>query len=175
MQADVNNPVDDAAVASADAGSGAMLRAAREQRQLSVDEVAHELRLAPDIIVALEAGDFESLGPAVFVRGYLRNYAKLLELAPQKVLDEFPVAHVEPEEFRTMSLPREVKPGVNLHGWLLWSLSGVALLAAAVVFLASMQDSSPERRTAIATAPAKQARPEPAAAAPTAAALDSGV
>jgi cytoskeleton protein RodZ len=142
MQADARSDADNTIDT---AQSGPTLRAAREQQQLSVDDVAHSLHLSRELILALEAGDFEALGPPVFVRGYLRNYARLLGLPQHGVLAGFPAADVEPEEFRTMSLKTELKPGVNLYGWLLWSSIGLILLIAAIVLLIVMQDSTVER------------------------------
>jgi cytoskeleton protein RodZ len=146
MQADPRSDADSAVdAAQSGVASGPTLRAAREQQQLSVDDVAQSLHLSRELILALEAGNFEALGPPVFVRGYLRNYARLLGLPQHGVLAGFPAADVEPEEFRTMSLKTELKPGVNLYGWLLWSSIGLILLIAAIVLLMTVQDSTAER------------------------------
>ena len=66
---------------------GAELRSAREALGLSVSEVAHQLKLAPRQVEALEAGRFEALPGGTFVRGMLRNYARLLKLEPEPLLD----------------------------------------------------------------------------------------
>jgi cytoskeleton protein RodZ len=66
---------------------GAELRAARETQGLSISEVAHQLKLAPRQVEALEAGRFEALPGGTFVRGMLRNYARLLKLEPEPLLD----------------------------------------------------------------------------------------
>jgi cytoskeleton protein RodZ len=47
---------------------------------MSVADVSRQLNLGKPIITALETGDMDALPPAAFVRGYLRSYAKLLEL-----------------------------------------------------------------------------------------------
>ena len=90
------------------------LRAAREERGLSVDEVAHDLHLDRNIILALESADYEGLGAPVFVRGYLRSYARLLELPEEDIVAAFDAPEIEPDEFRTRSMHTEVKPGANL-------------------------------------------------------------
>jgi cytoskeleton protein RodZ len=59
---------------------GAMLAAARERSGLSLMQVAERLRLDIATLQALEAGRFQSLGAAVFVRGHLRRYGELLGL-----------------------------------------------------------------------------------------------
>jgi len=59
---------------------GRRLREAREARGLSREEVAAQLRLQLKHITALEEDDYDALPGQTFVTGYLRNYARLLEL-----------------------------------------------------------------------------------------------
>ena len=65
---------------------GAALAAAREALNLSVAEVARQLKLSVTQIEALEAGAYEKLPGPVFVRGFIRNYARLLRLDPEEML-----------------------------------------------------------------------------------------
>jgi cytoskeleton protein RodZ len=74
---------------------GSQLRAAREQLGLSVDDVVSKIKLAPRQITALEADDFKVLPETAFVRGFVRSYAKLLQLDPQPLLDALPTAKGE--------------------------------------------------------------------------------
>ena len=71
-------------------GPGAELKAAREGMDVSTREVADALNLPVNVIEALEADDFERLPPTVFTRGYLRSYARLLELSPESLLARYP-------------------------------------------------------------------------------------
>ncbi|MDO9063656.1 MAG: helix-turn-helix transcriptional regulator, partial [Sulfuricella sp.] len=66
--------------------AGKVLAEAREKLGLSVVEVARQLRLSPRQIEALEADDHASLPGKTFLRGFLRNYAKLLQLDPDPLL-----------------------------------------------------------------------------------------
>lgn len=65
---------------------GAQLAAVRQARNMGVGDVAHRLKLTPKQVEAIENDDFVSLGP-VFSRGFVRNYARLLQLDPQPLLD----------------------------------------------------------------------------------------
>jgi cytoskeleton protein RodZ len=65
---------------------GELLRSARRERTLSVEQAAEALRLDESVILALEGGDYEALGAAVFVRGHLKTYARLLGLSVDSVL-----------------------------------------------------------------------------------------
>ena len=49
---------------------GILLRAKREQKQLSIGEVSERLKLPARQIEALENGDYNSLPEPVFVRGF---------------------------------------------------------------------------------------------------------
>lgn len=68
---------------------GRRLRAAREGKGLSLEEAARELHLAVPRVEALEKGDPDGLPPAAFVTGYIRNYARLLGLPAEELVDEY--------------------------------------------------------------------------------------
>ncbi|MDR2173942.1 MAG: DUF4115 domain-containing protein [Burkholderiales bacterium] len=70
--------------------AGALLKEAREAAGLSIDEVSHFLKLAPRQVHALEQQDFASLPPRAFVRGFMRNYARFLNIDANVVLDVLP-------------------------------------------------------------------------------------
>ena len=70
-------------------GPGERLRKAREAKAMSLQDVAGSLRLGTDIIDALEKDDFQRLPEAIFVRGYLRNYAALLGLPGEELVEAF--------------------------------------------------------------------------------------
>jgi cytoskeleton protein RodZ len=68
---------------------GESLRQARETKGWSVDEVAGQLNLTPQRLTQLEAGAFDKLPGTTFARGYIRAYAKLLELDQSRLVQEF--------------------------------------------------------------------------------------
>jgi|SRR5579864_2786904 len=57
-------------------GIGARLRAAREQRGLTVLQAAERLHVDARVLEALEAENFAMLGADVYIRGHLRRYAE---------------------------------------------------------------------------------------------------
>jgi cytoskeleton protein RodZ len=133
----VDSPATAAAVAE-------RLRAARAARSLSVDDAAEALRLDREVVLALEAAEFDSLGAAVFVKGYLRAYARLLGLNEAEVVAGCQLSEPDPEEFRHVSKRREVKPGLNLPMLLLGGALMVLVLAG---LLALWPDSDPPAPT----------------------------
>ena len=74
---------------------GKALRAAREQMGLSVNDVANRIKFAPRQIESLEADDYAKLPEAAFVRGFVRSYARLLELDSTKLLASLPSSHAK--------------------------------------------------------------------------------
>ena len=71
-------------------GPGQRLRTARESLGVSPREVADALNLPLRVITALETDDYEGMPPSVFSRGYLRSYARLLELDAEALLAAYP-------------------------------------------------------------------------------------
>lgn len=69
-------------------GIGALLRRAREKKGWSTQDVSSRLRLMSRQINAIEEEEFSKLGPPVFARGFVRNYAKLLGMEPDELLDQ---------------------------------------------------------------------------------------
>jgi cytoskeleton protein RodZ len=83
----MNDMADSSELQVRDRGPGAVLAAARVAQNLTVADVARQLKLSANQIMALEAGDFERLPGPVFVRGFVRNYARLLKVDPDRLLD----------------------------------------------------------------------------------------
>lgn len=111
---------------------GQRLREAREAAGLSVDEVARRLHLSNTFVRALEQDDYDRLPEPTFIKGYLRNYARLLGLPAeevaamfQRVLDEDSSEQAD-EPVRPLKTPME---GRRRQSWL------VGAIAAAVVVL----------------------------------------
>ena len=65
---------------------GAVLRVARESAGMSVEEVADKLHLLQSVVSALEKDCYDRIRGEAFVRGYLRNYARLLGVDADEVL-----------------------------------------------------------------------------------------
>ncbi|MDC1097627.1 helix-turn-helix transcriptional regulator [Gammaproteobacteria bacterium] len=65
---------------------GEQLRAARMGYQWAIEDVAANLNLTVQVVKALEEGDHTNLPESAFVRGYLRAYARLMEIDENLVL-----------------------------------------------------------------------------------------
>jgi len=69
---------------------GRTLRETRQHLGLSVADVANQIKFAPRQIEALEADDFQHLPEAAFLRGFIRSYAKILQLDAHALLAALP-------------------------------------------------------------------------------------
>jgi len=101
------------AAARRTANPGELLRDAREQRGLSARQLADELHLDLKVIQALEANDFEAIGPAVYTKGYLRKYAEVLGLAPDEVLAQYHAFSGEPGMPQVLPTASALAPGAS--------------------------------------------------------------
>jgi len=59
---------------------GELLRAKREEKKLTVAQVHAETKISVEMIEALEDDDYSSFPSELHLKGFLRNYAQLLEL-----------------------------------------------------------------------------------------------
>jgi cytoskeleton protein RodZ len=66
--------------------TGQQLKRAREQKGLSVSAVADAQHLRPAVIHAIEDGDYEQIDSELFLKGYVRTYAKQVDLDPDAVI-----------------------------------------------------------------------------------------
>jgi cytoskeleton protein RodZ len=70
-------------------GPGKLLQVAREEKKLRPEDVAYEIRLTPSQVLALEEDDYSSMPEETYVRGYLRNYARLVGVPENDILLHF--------------------------------------------------------------------------------------
>ncbi len=111
----MESPVSPAPSASGiPASAGAALRVEREAQGLSVDDISQRLKLSAAQINAIETADHARLPGAVFERGFIRSYARLLKLDGAKLLE--PRAPAEPETATAQEADRHAAPIVQpLH------------------------------------------------------------
>jgi cytoskeleton protein RodZ len=107
------------------AGPGERLRTARLAAGLDKDKVAAQLHLKPGQIDELERDQYDGFAARVFVRGYLRNYARLVDLSADSVLEAFDRLCPDPDEPKLQPVGSH-KPQVSsrhgvvqLFSWLL--------------------------------------------------------
>jgi cytoskeleton protein RodZ len=122
--------------------AGGMLRHARESAGWSIDMVSQQLKLAPRQVQALEAEDYAQLPGRTFVRGFMRNYARLLHLDADALLSALPESTAAPSldrptltpTARTMGdLPSESPAKPSAARWAI-PLALIAIVAIALAY-----------------------------------------
>lgn len=94
--------------------AGAQLASIREKKGYSIDYVANKLHLRARVIELIECNDFNALPAPVFVKGYLRAYAKLLDVSPDPYLALFEENYAsEKKPERTATLWQQTKRESN--------------------------------------------------------------
>jgi len=139
---------------------GAQLKSTREALELSVSEVAHQLKLAPRQVEALEAGRFEALPGGTFVRGMLRNYARLLKLDPEPLLEGLAGRLEAPDANRLAarySQPVPFSDSARRSTFVYLGLSAAVLTLGGGVAYQWYREHKPRTQLAAAPAPARPA------------------
>ncbi len=77
---------------------GGRMQAAREQRNLTLQQASQTLHVPARTLALIESGDWDALGAPVFVRGQLRSYARLLGLDADDLLEQGAAEAVRPVE-----------------------------------------------------------------------------
>lgn len=141
---------------------GAALAAARQAQNLSVADAARQLKLSVSQIEALEAGAFEKLPGTIFVRGFIRNYARLLKLDADTLLrsvdQALPAQPAREEVPPSKEIPFPTAQP-NRGPW--YALALVLLLSglAAFEFFWNEPESAVSKTAALQTAPVRKIEP----------------
>lgn len=126
------------------AGEGQMLQAAREEKQWSFTDTEEITKIRVRYIQALEEEKYEILPGTTYVKGYLRTYAKQLDLNPDEIIalynssvttDPFPV--LEAPNILVKVRPLWVRPAI---------IGSMAFLA--IVLVIAIASSQPRNKLA---------------------------
>lgn len=137
---------------------GFVLRQAREARGLSIEDVAQALKLAVRQVEAIEEDAFDRLRGLTFARGFVRNYARMLDLDPQPLLDAISPAEQSGQvDLTPLSNARGEMPTArnSAHSLLPAALTVLALASIAFAgwYLGWFRVSEPSIGNEVATGP----------------------
>ncbi|MFN2449963.1 MAG: helix-turn-helix domain-containing protein [Candidatus Baltobacteraceae bacterium] len=154
---------------------GERFRAAREQRGLTLSEVAEHLRIRSVYLAAIEEENWAAIGAAVYARGFLRTYARYLALDPEEAVGEYNAASGSAASPSAVAAGQSAGQPARLGGdqprgltWLLWAAGAIALaLVGFVVYLYVSPAAGPPasragQTIAVSPAPADMSSPAPA-------------
>jgi flagellar biosynthesis protein FlhG len=69
--------------------SGALLRAVRESQGTSLEQISERTKVGTSYLRSIEEDEYESLPAAVYVRGFVTEFAKCLKLDPEQVSQSY--------------------------------------------------------------------------------------
>ena len=68
---------------------GYTLRQERERQNLSIEDIEQGTSIRAVYIEAIENGEYDKLPGAIYTKGFIKNYAKFLEMDPEAAAKEF--------------------------------------------------------------------------------------
>jgi len=120
---------------------GAYLKSLREEKGLSLEEIADSTKIAVSNLDFLEKDRFDLLPPRVFVKGFIRSYVQELGLNPEETLKRFETFTREGElgDYEAeMPLFNEVPSASHsftTSRWFTWALTAVGVLSISILIL----------------------------------------
>ncbi|PIV20216.1 MAG: hypothetical protein COZ69_05925 [Deltaproteobacteria bacterium CG_4_8_14_3_um_filter_45_9] len=120
---------------------GKFLREERETRNISLEEISNFTKIKERHLKAIEEDRYELLPPALYVKGFLKGYARYLTLDPKDIVLQYEnylksLIPPEPIELPQQALPHKK----SVRPWFLFSL------IFAVILLTVLFISYPARR-----------------------------
>lgn len=148
---------------------GAQLVAGREAKALTVADVAQTLKLGVRQVEALENGDWGGLPGATFIRGFVRNYARLVQVDAGPLMEQLD-AVLEPPRPR-LDLPETAPatmptPGAGQGRDYAMAMFGLVLVVVALAIYFLMPADLTELRKGLQSLVASDAKKEAAAVQP---------
>lgn len=115
---------------------GTVLRNAREARSLPVSDIAQALKLGQRQVEALERDDWSVLPGTTFIRGFVRNYARLVDIDPAPLMGRLEGQLEKPVD--TLAVPAAAPPRISnaskSRDGLVVGIGGLLLILAALAY-----------------------------------------
>lgn len=115
---------------------GKLLAEARARKNLTIPEIAQQLKLSVSQIEALEADDYARLPGTVFVRGFVRNYARLVDLDGEVLVGALDLPHRPTTA--SAAVPRSSNipfPERRPSNWLRYAAALILLVGALAIYV----------------------------------------
>ena len=132
---------------------GQQLKRAREAKGLSVSAVAEQQHLRPSVVQAIEAGDYEKIDTELFLKGYVRAYARQVGLHADSVIRDLDVELAPARKRREEALQanplvdieRRKKRKQRIAKTILWLLLIGVVASIALYFVTQKQTANDDR------------------------------
>lgn len=135
---------------------GDRFRVAREARGLTLSEVAEQIRIRSIYLAAIEDENWAAIGAPVYVRGFLRTYARFLGLDPEEAVTDFRSSGApQSDEAVTgdgpAALPMLARPTSRNLSPVIWVASLIAVILIAYVVYQALSPQRGPQVAAVAT------------------------
>lgn len=131
-----------------------VLKTLRAERNLSVEDISQQTRISIQKLQWLEEGEFEKFEAPVFVRGYIRSYAKVVAGDADNLVALYDETLIEDDQAIAVSIASNTalnKASTSsakqqllaaLKGIPIWAIAGLIILVLAVVLFVGGGESS---------------------------------
>jgi cytoskeletal protein RodZ len=134
---------------------GERFRAAREARGFSLSDVGEQIRIRSVYLAAIEEANWSAIGAPVYVRGFLRTYARFLGLDPEEAVAAFNRTQPEPPGSGAAAREQAAAKPPRRSGLLLWIVGSIAVLL--IAFVVYNEATLRAQQAAVAPAPSAAA------------------
>ncbi|MBI1216464.1 MAG: DUF4115 domain-containing protein [Alphaproteobacteria bacterium] len=116
--------------------SGALLRAARLEKKLDLDEISATINVRVAQLKAIEEGHIDQLPGMTYALGFVKSYATLLKLDPVEIVNKFKAEHSETATKPELNFPEPIPESKMPDPFIIGAaaLAVVGLLVAWAVF-----------------------------------------
>lgn len=125
---------------------GERLRDERLKRQLTLEQVAQQLKLKAEVLASLESDEPDKAILPTFMRGYLKAYARFLKLPEQALLAQFEQRHqlksTPVKAMRTFSNRSARQRVEKRFMWLTWFIVLILVVLLVAWFWQSARDNT---------------------------------
>jgi cytoskeleton protein RodZ len=121
--------------------AGEIFKQRREALGLDLREISNTLRIKYAYLKALEDGDMANLPPEVYVKGYIHEYAKVLNIDPEPVISSYMQLISQPEPAQSKPSGETTQSKKRKTGYVLIP----ALLILVAIFITYLQKPSTTR------------------------------
>lgn len=123
-------------------GPGQMLAEARKSAGLSQDDVAKKLNFRTSLVADIENETFDKSLPDTYNRGYLRNYAKLVKISQEDILNSYEmlgIAKTQGAEMQSFSRATEKQAHNSYLMWATYLIIALVIGSSAMWWLQGNQ------------------------------------
>jgi cytoskeleton protein RodZ len=101
-------------------GPGDKLQAARISIGLTIEDVANKMHLSESILSSLEENDFDDITAPIFVKGYLRSYARIVNVDENEIIQQYTSFYTDgdPPIHSTSNTSPEINSGDTRVKWI---------------------------------------------------------